>query len=194
MLIGKNKLCYWGIPKNSTSFISSHLSELNWESLDIKDINRSYTIFMVLRDPYQRWISGFVEEIYGQDHTTLYQKIIKDILNNDFWFVDQILETKNFNIGWHTKLQVNFMPHKFSGEVVYFKQENNLNFKLNHFLLGEGIKSNFLNLPKKHVRNNLPMYKNIENFLSDEKNSKYKESLVEYLKPDHDLINTVAFY
>ena len=65
---------------------------------------------------------------------------------------------------------------------------------INTWLHGEGVRNNFNN-GKINARdkNNDIIYKKIDAYFLDGKNLKKKEKVLEYLKPDYELINSVRF-
>lgn len=194
MFLSKNNYCYQSIPKNASSFITDHLRELHWSEINLNQIDKNFIIVLILRDPYKRWISGFVEDIDGIDDNNLSKKITSVLEDKDTWFLDWIFESRTFNIGWHTKLQKDQIYSSLIPQTVFFKLENNLNFKLHHWLVGEGISNNFQNLPVFNSKQNSIVYQKITNYLSDAKNKRKKDMLLEYLQPEYDFINSVTYY
>lgn len=195
MILNKNNLCYISIPKNGSTTISKHLQDLHWQNIDIWNINKEHTLFTILRDPLQRWISGFVEDVYTNlDNEFFSRKIITEIESRDSWFLDWIFFSRSFNIGFHTSLQKDWVLPSFHSQMIYFKLDDNLNFKLHHWLVGEGLHNDFLTLKKQNIKHTTSMYNAIDEYLFDAKNRHNKEKLLEYLKPDYDFINSIKFY
>jgi hypothetical protein len=197
MILNKNNICYLAIPKNASSSITNHFRALQWQEIELSNITPEHTLCIILRDPYKRWISGFVEDIYNYcNNDILKDKIIGEIKSKDNWFLDWIFFSKSFDIGFHTKLQKDCMhvPLSLPKETIFFKLENNLNFKLHHWLVGEGIQNNFLQTDKQNVKQDLQIYKIIQAYLFDAKNQDKKDKLLKYLKPDYDFINSIKFY
>jgi hypothetical protein len=197
MIFANQNYCYQYIPKNASSLIVNHLKELNWNLIEI-DYNEVdidyYNMIVVLRDPYQRWISGFVEDILDMPDSTLSKKVISVIEEKDTWFLDWFFEINKFNFGFHTSLQVDWVNKTNFTKKTYFRLENKLNFKLHHWLVGEGIANNFLNLNVENSKKNTKLYNQIEAYLFDYKNNHKKNRLLEYLQPDYDLISSTSFY
>lgn len=194
MFYTKNNYAFRPLAKNASSSVTKHLIELGWARTEDFDIDNNFNIFIILRDPFKRWISGFVEDILNdlQDEN-LSQKIIAELKSKNTWFLDWVFRTKRFDIGMHTKLQTHWLDQKLlSRSPIFFNLENKLNFKLHHWLVGEGFNNNFLNLPiesKKYYA----IYQNIEAYLFDHKNQNKKQLLFEYLQPDYNFINSIHF-
>jgi hypothetical protein len=194
MFLCKNNYCYQYIPKNASSFITNHLRDLHWSEINLNQIDKNYTVIAVLRDPYTRWISGFVEDVTGMNDKDLSNKIISVLEDENTWFLDWIFTSKTFNIGWHTKLQKDWIYPSLIPQTVFFKIENNLNLKLHHWLVGEGLPNKFQNLPAFNSRQDSVVYQKINSYLLDAKNKDKKDMLLEYLQSEYDFINSITFY
>ena len=131
------------ILKNASSFLTTNLESLGWKRSPIT-LHDDKIFFIVLRDPIKRWVSAVAEEFYDLS-ASLQKKILIDIDSNTNLFFDFLFELSLFDIGIHTKLQAKytFVDIPFD-KIVFFKHDENLNFKLHHWLLGEGIKNDFL--------------------------------------------------
>lgn len=189
------KLQFYPVYKNASQFVETNLERLGWERNHI-DLDNLPLFFIILRDPYERWISGFVQEIVNTTNYKIEKILLENITdNNSSVLLDFILEFPLFNIGKATELQVNYAFHKIPhSNIIFFKHESNLNFKLHHWLLGEGIKNKFLNQSPINVLSNSLLYQKIQNYFFDAKNITAKEKLLEHLKPDYDFINSIKFY
>jgi len=195
VILVKDNYFFLPIPKNASSSITKQLIEQNfrWGRYhEIENVN-DYTMFTVLRDPFDRWISGFTEDIYNEENVELKSKLISEITSKNSWFLDWTVKTKNFNIGFHTQLQVTWIPNK-KDKKVFFCQEKNLNFKLYHWLNGEGVPNSFVNQPILNQKKHYDLYQKISEYFFDAKNQDKKTELLKYLQPDYDLINSITFY
>lgn len=79
------KYAWINIPKNASSFIQKALDDNGWQDVNndlIDSIAQSYSIakIVVLRDPVQRWISGFAQCMSDQSIDAI--KLLHD---KDFW-------------------------------------------------------------------------------------------------------------
>lgn len=189
------KLQFYPIYKNASTFVETNLAQIGWspEHVNIDDYP---TLFTILRDPFERWISGFVQEIVNTTNYKIEEILLENITdNNSSFLLDFIFEFPLFNIGTATELQVNYAFNKIpQSNIIFFKHGPNLNFKLHHWLLGEGIKNTLLTQSPINVLSNNLLYKKIQNYFFDAKNIAIKEKLLEHLKPDYELINSTKFY
>jgi len=129
MLSSNLKHAWINIPKNCSSFIQKVLDDNGWSMLhgDVADSileTDSINKIVVLRDPVQRWISGFAETYgYWNNHENRATKInldkLEKLLDNDvFWE----LVYNNPVMCDHTELQ-----HRFIGSaknVQYIKMQD----------------------------------------------------------------------
>jgi hypothetical protein len=185
---------YFLIHKNASSSIENNLQQLGWAKKEI-DLRSQRTLFVVLRDPFERWISGFVEDVGSYENKEISKKLIENINGDSNWLLDFLIDSSIFQIGWHTRLQCcyefMYLPRD---KIVFFKHGDNLNFKLHHWLLGEGIASNFLNSKYEQVLSGTSLYTRLQQYFSDAKNQDKKTKLLQHLKPDYDLMNSITFY
>ena len=95
-----NDLFYKQIPKNASSMIRKVLHTMNWqyELFDEHIIADGFKTIVVLRDPFERWISGITE------YLTLYFPNKKD-LNDDL--LEFICSHVTFDD--HTEKQIYFV-------------------------------------------------------------------------------------
>ena len=192
------KLAFFGIYKNASTFINTNLEEIGWERGHI-NLRRMPTIFTVLRDPYERWISGFVQDVKDKydsktkSNETL-EMLTKDIKDNSSSILDFLFTFKLFTYGPATELQSQYPLGSIpTNKIVFFNQGSNLNFKLHHWLFGEGIENNFLNAKPLNINSNSELYLKILCYLSDGKNHQAKSKLLEHLEPDFQLLKSVNF-
>lgn len=189
------KLQFYPIYKNASQFVETNLELLGWERNNI-DLDNLPLFFTILRDPFDRWISGFIQEIINTTNYKIEEILLETIKDdNTSFLLDFLFEFPIFNFGKATELQINYDLHKIPNDkIVFIKFDANLNSKLNHWLLGEGIKNDFLQKSPINVHSKNTLYKKVQNYFFDAKNIKTKEKLLEYLKPDYDFINSIKFY
>jgi hypothetical protein len=189
------KLQFYPIYKNASTFVETNLEQIGWspEHVNIDDYP---TLFSILRDPFDRWISGFIQEITNTGNYKIEEILLEDIkADNTSFLLDFLFEFPIFNFGKATELHINYDLHNIpDNKIVFFKFDTNLNFKLHHWLLGEGIKNDFLHKTPINVRSNNMLYNKVKSYFFDAVNIKNKEKLLEYLKPDYDFINSTKFY
>jgi hypothetical protein len=190
-------LIYYPMYKNASTFITDNLEHIGWKR-GVIDLSNMPTVFTVLRDPYERWVSGFVQEIkntakYGDNNTR--EILLNDINGNSSIILDFVFSLQLFTYGLATELQSNFPLDRIpNNKIVFFKHGSNLNFKLYHWLLGKGFKTNFLNAQSLNVSSNDILYNKILCYLTDKKNQEAKSKLIEHLAPDYQLINSITFF
>lgn len=193
MYLEKNNLFYQAIPKNASTFVTAHLSELGWAHSIDGNIPENLTIFVILRDPYQRYISGIIDEIQ-KIPTSLKKQIISNIMANNNWFLDWLAHFNTFNLGPSTNLQIiNYKVNKPNGNnnTVFFNLDDQFNLKLHNWLVEQGISNNFLNLLPLNVRKTSTLYSKINQYFTNNHISNRK--LMSYLKPDYEFINSINF-
>jgi len=200
-----NKIQFFPIPKNASRFINKHLAELHWAEKPIILANER-KIFAVIRDPFERWISGFIEDILLISSTNSDWRckktadvVVKAILQNQpNWLLDYVFKKHVLDIGFHTELQKDFFGNYPTEQITFFKLDNTLNYKLSTMLQEQGIRNNFINLPKFNVKQDREPCKSfrlkILDYLSNEENQKNKEQLFEFLQPDYNFIQKLSFY
>ena len=188
-------LQFYPIYKNASTFVETNLEEIGWKPEHV-NISNCPTFFTILRDPFDRWISGFIQEIINTNNDKIEKILFDDIkADNTSFLLDFLFEFPIFNFGKATELQINYDIHKIPNDkIVFMKFDVNLNSKLNHWLLGEGIKNDFLQKNPINVHSKNMLYKKVQNYFFDAKNIRTKEKLLEYLKPDYDFINSIKFY
>lgn len=109
---------YLNIPKNASTFTTNVLKENNWIFWNVTNTEFK-TAIVVLRDPIDRWISGFATyacsyllgENYGSDHFV-----------NDYNELTERLIFDNIIFDDHTTPQVKFIneiPHRIKREYVW---------------------------------------------------------------------------
>lgn len=113
-MISPNKDFFWlSIPKNASTFMTNVLQQNQWE-FDSISFYKNKDVICILRDPVERWISGFttycclnlLSEHYGSarfltDYNELFERLVFDnIVFDDHTtpqvdFVNLIPKTKN---------------------------------------------------------------------------------------------------
>ena len=202
-----SKLQWIPIVKNGTNFLRYHLITIGWQSKQIPLINEDILRFSIIRDPYERFISGVVEEL--EMYIDLQDKTFCDLVFNrnycelflKFLFDKVLLESSNF-LGEHTTLQINLLKIATdnsldlydSSRICYFKMNDKLGYQINHWLKTYDIQNTINNgkINSKSV-NDSRLLKLVQEFLFDYKNNKYKEKIYNYLEPDYIFFNNAKF-
>ncbi len=190
------------ILKNGTRFIESTVSNLNWQIKAIP-LNKKISRFVILRDPYERWLTAITEDIkvYINSRETTEEVYYLDNLfknTNINWFLDFLIDRDILYFDTHAQLQVKQLNWIIEAigkdQLTFIKLNDKLGQTLNHWLHGEGVTNNFNNAKINATDKNVDeIYKKIVAYFFDGKNIKRKEKVLDYLKPDYELYNSVNF-
>jgi hypothetical protein len=189
------------ILKNGSSFIRHHAEQLNWQ-LKAMPIDHKVARFAILRDPYQRWLTGFTEDIKlyinskdDDNHKEYLTKLFSENIN---WFLEFLIDRDIMFFDTHAHLQVKLLeiPLQTLGKenITFFKMNELLGYSLNHWLHGEGVPNKFNNEKIYSRDKNDSIFRNISTFFMDAKNIKRKGKVLDYLQPDYELLNSVRFF
>lgn len=181
------------IHKNGTSFIEHHARQMGWTET-IVTTNKDVVQFVILRDPWDRYLTAYVEDIYDIIYykPELKERIL-DSFRSDSLLIDILIEMNIFKIGEHTRLQHTWTDPLSKDNIIFFKLNSNLGSSLNAWLNSLGIVNTF-NDSKIYERNKKECVIHnqlLEFFLN---NHKSKDKVLKYLEPDFELFNTVQFY
>jgi len=205
------------IPKNASTYIQSESVKYNWKERHIP-LHENISRFIILRDPYERYLTGVTEDILGllRLNDLLYlsnndkEKFIK-VLNKLFVSkkkarVDMNPQFKNimkgsfidnrFYFGEHTITQINHFrlnEYAFLELYTYFWATNTLGEDLNVFFHEKGCKSKFSNNKQNVSTNHRETLRLlIAEFIDN--NYDIKLNLLQYLQPDYNLLKLIKFY
>lgn len=192
-----------GILKNATTYLSNNVEDWKWTFESVPLSNKRVSRFVILREPYLRWLSGFTEdleryielEIENSDKTYI-QQLFKN--SNAYWFFDFLIDKDIMKFDSHADLQINQI--KLYAEclglenITFIKMTDRLGDALNYWLGTKNVLSYFTNVKiyHKNVDSSL-IYKRIVDYFSDPRNINRKNRVLEYLEPDYELFNTVNF-
>jgi len=202
------------ILKNGTNYIRQFVSQWNWVEKSISLSNTKTSRFVIIRDPYERWLSGFAEDlelyfIYNKGNET------NTFANNDFnfesdyilnlfkstdiyWFFDFLIDKDLCKIDGHSNLQFNAIKNIIDiigiERLIFIKMTNRLGDTLNYFLGTKQVRSHFTNekIYKKNIDTNI-IYNRVIQYFSDPRNNNRKERVLDYLTLDYQLYNSVKF-
>lgn len=192
-----------GILKNASTYMQEEALRQGW-TFETIPFKAKITRLLLLRDPYERYLSGLAEDIdrYLSINNEK-QKFFKNLLDNNFFFdfFDFLFDAKIFTVEDHTQLQTKAIERIIQevgiDNLVFIKITDRLGDNLNLFLKGENCVSDFSNkkMNQKTRSDRLLMIRDvIERYFYDGKNQKRKDKLLEYLQPDYTLINSVNFF
>ena len=199
---GVDELIYILIPKNASTWIKRHF-------LPSKDYNyyaqgfapSHQMVFTSLRDPLDRWISGFAQYVVGNRPEHRFH------IDNLDW--DQVMEQMVFDN--HTQPQVDFIANLPRDQVTFFRCDNELSGHVVNFMSTFGIETkiilennnNWFNItqeqPSKWIEGNCymapPQQTIVDKILTKLKqNSKYIDRIQQFYQQDYQLYNTVKYY
>ncbi len=191
MLIPSRDIFYLNIPKNASTYLTNILSLNNWVHWNILD--NSSTIkktVAVIRDPVDRWISGFATYAalhlfgpgYGSDH---FLKDFNDLAERIIF--DQIVFDD------HTDYQVNYIQQIANYNPVYFRYNKNIVTQINSFL-GYDLNTS-VSVDNNASESNYDTSQ-VSTFIKNLINSKpdLRARLVLMYLKDYEFINSIEFY
>lgn len=192
-----------GILKNGSTYISTSVKNWGWNLEPVLLSNKRIKRFVILREPYARWLSGFAEDLgryVSFDVDQSYKKDMEDLFthSNAYWFFDFILDKDVLNFSSHAELQKNqiqlSIEHVGIDNLSFIKMTDRMGDALNYWLGSNNIPSYFTNakVHQTNIQSN-QFYKRLVDYFSDIRNEKRKQKVFEYLKPDYELYNTVKF-
>lgn len=207
MIDPTKKIIYVHIAKNASSKIMATLHKEGWSGIDglsLEDINdflADKQIFCVLRDPYQRYLTGFVNYLSNQkslqyDEIIGYsvRKLLRYDNKSNFDILRLAFFPGKFDFDEHTQLQVNSLIHFDISKIDFFKLNDKLGAQLNKYFQSQSIFIPFNNI-KINPRPDDNFHKSLlTNFFDKEEHMMFKENLLQYLKPDYELIKSIEFY
>jgi hypothetical protein len=188
------------ILKNASTYIAVESSKHGWHVQTIP-FSQKIARFVLIRDPYERYISGLIEDLdryitFNTEKRIFFEKLI-EIKQFDN-FLDFLFDKNLFEIEGHTSLQSICLSDVIlkvkSENLTFIKIHDNLGDTLNLFFQGENCNYNFSNI-KLHTRDSSHfLYVAINNYFFDSKNRKRKDKVLTYLQPDYDFINSINFW
>lgn len=188
--ISNSGLFYLNIPKNASTFLSNVLVDNGWEHYNIADTHRTVTEYIVvLRDPIDRWVSGFATYAsswllgagYGSDHFVEdYNELVERIIFDNLVFDD------------HTTPQCEYVNQLPAKPVTYFKLTDRLVKQISRHTGVDLI----VNAVDGNVSENNYDQRQISKLIKQRIDSDLalKARIIERYKCDFNLISSVQFY
>lgn len=188
--ISNSGLFYLNIPKNASTFLSNVLLENGWEHYNIYDTqHKVHKCLVVLRDPIDRWISGFATYAsswllgsgYGSDHFVQdYNQLVERIIFDNLIFDD------------HTTPQAEYIKQLPPVDVVYFKLSDQLTKQVSKCINSDLV----VNAVDGNVSENNYDQRQISTLIRQrvESDLALKAKIIEQYKCDFNLISSVQFY
>jgi len=180
-----DKICLITIPKCGSVSLKSSLEKTKMFTAttvnNISNLNDPGWIFIcVIRNPLERWISGFVQYVYilfcsGEGNK-------KECRNVLYKKTQQIFEQFTFDA--HTETQVsylNYFKEYIDKPIIFFKLD-----KINELYKWFSDHGYNIEKTKKNISNDIPLKKEINSILKTfiNNNSIYKDKINEYHKDD----------
>jgi len=191
MLSPNGEIFYLNIPKNASTYLTNTLKENNWVHWNILDDHSTVkTTIAVIRDPLDRWLSGFATYAalhlfgygYGSDHFVEdYNDLSQRIIFDQIIFDD------------HTELQVKYVNQIINYEPVFFRYNENLILQINSYL-GYDLNTSSVvdaNRSESNYDTN-QVLKFINTQLTN--NPDLKARVIQAYKDDYEFINSIEFY
>jgi hypothetical protein len=187
-LISPTGVFYLNIPKNASTYMSNLLHSNGWQYTDVSNPNITSAI-VVLRDPVERWISGFATYTaswllgagYGSDHFREdYNDLSERIIFDTLVFDD------------HTTEQVKYVE-QLTTDVTYFKLNYELGMCLESFFDSKLGLNNPINA---NISENNYDTKAISKHMQFriEQDPVLRAKIIERYKADYELIKNANYY
>jgi hypothetical protein len=196
---------YWiRVPKCANSNIDRHIRGILQPIHFQKDFDKfarpsEYKGCVVLRDPFQRWISGactlvknyiFDEILYEVDELALRALLSSKFLSSaviEYLFTHLLYD-------YHGLLQSYYLYPCEMKNLDFFYLNDNTGIHLNEWFKNNGVYNKLGAEKYNDTDKNWIIYKFLHMFFMDNSNEKYKSKIIQSLKLDYDLINSVTFY
>lgn len=178
------------IPKNASTFLTNLLVNNGWKYASVDDAGITNYI-VILRDPAERWVSGFATYAaswilgpgYGSDN---FKEDLNDLSERVIF--DQIVFDD------HTTPQVQFIQQLNSNiPVTYFAANLDLVRNLEHFLNTKLEHNSTIDSNATDNNYDTKQIATTMDFILQE-NPKYKASVVGRYQEDYNLIRSINFY
>lgn len=190
-----------GIPKNASTYFQMEAERQGWSN-QILPLHHHIKRFAILRDPYERYISGIAEDLdryitLENDSRVFIQHLFTSNLVFDFF--NFLFDLNIFELGGHSTLQNTHLQYIINtigkNDITFIKLSNTLGEDINQFLQSQNCKGNFSNekFHEKKTSNQsfLPL---VQYYFAHVKNKKRKDQLITYLQPDYGLLNSINFF
>jgi hypothetical protein len=191
MLSPDRDIFYLNIPKNASTYLTNILKNNSWIHWNILDNSESIkTTIAFIRDPVDRWISGFATYAalhlfgygYGSDHFVEdFNDLSKRIIFDQIIFDD------------HTDFQVKYVKQIQEHNPVFFRYNKNLITQINSFL-GYDLNTTATISANKSESNYDT--NQVSQFLKKQldHNPDLKAQVIQHYKQDYEFINSIEFY
>ena len=193
----RDRIAYLNTPKCASSFLKD---ALDWEQQCFDNMEQSvdvpvyYTsvdhIMVVIRDPYERWLSGIAEyfELYYPNDESVFEFL--EFSHSQQFICDRVAFDD------HTESQLFFLQNVPLDKCVFFKMNANLGTKVHEFLNTQGV-ANTVNIAQPKNTTAKASFKGrimskMNNILRNDL-TLYKQVLA-YMEDDYDFIDKYVWY
>lgn len=182
---------YLNIPKNASTFLTNVFRENGWDHYSLTEYHQREVkrCFVIMRDPIDRWISGFATyasswllgEGYGSDHFVEdYNALTERIIFDTLVFDD------------HTTPQITFINQLDEYDVTFFKLNDNLMKQLGQFTGQELVVNQVDDNNSENNYDQRQISKLIRTRIDNDPTLKAK--IIELYADDYLLLNRAKFY
>lgn len=191
MLSPDREIFYLNIPKNASTYLTNILKSNEWLHWNIlENFAGIKTTIVFIRDPVDRWISGFSTYAalhlfgygYGSDHFIAdYNDLSKRIIFDQVIFDD------------HTDHQVKYVKQILDYNPVFFRYNENLIPQINSFLGQDLNTTSTVDANKSESNYDTEQ---VSKFIKKQitNNPDLKAQVVQAYKEDYEFINSIEFY
>jgi hypothetical protein len=190
------------ILKNGSSYVAQNVKKWGWKYQPVLLSNKKIKRFTILRDPYQRWLTGFKTDLHAYCTFEAEKENRKELENifinsNAYWFFDFLFDKDILRFDSHTNLQYNQIKCSIDQlgieNIGFIKMTDRLGDTLNHWTGTNNVISHFTNVKVNTTEESNVYYDRLVDYLSDPKNASRRDKLMDYLQPDYELFNNVNF-
>jgi hypothetical protein len=204
--IAEDKKFFWiRIPKCANQFVKTHtrtsMREIDYLSDHSKIISDEYNGFAILRDPLDRWFTSTVSAFITNNNGNTFNEsdrlgLTQLLLKYKKYFSNLIEYTiEELSYEYHGLPQTWRLYLCNPNNIDFFYMNDKLGYQLNHYFRMRGIVTTMNNHKINYLTNkDLPLMRLLQEFIFDHSNQKYKEKIMEILKPDYELLSLVNFY
>lgn len=203
------RFMYFPLTKNASHKVKNILkdtyawTEINEDTYEdpvvfLKNIHK----FSIIRDPYIRWIYGFVDYVQEGSFEKFDNNVLT-LLESQYWqeILTILLVSNTYDFNNYCSLQSKLF-HTYVNvyeldlnEITYFYMGDTLGSSLTSYFKSYNMPNIVIDDKKENRidKTNL-IFKRVTDFLYDSKNDSYRQKIYNYLQPDYKFINLVTFY
>lgn len=195
------KFIFMDISKNASTKILSTLRNAGWTDTPViaqeekNNFLSDKIIFCVLREPYERWLTGFTTFARSPGARGTLNLSLYKLMQSEHWYIalQSIFEFNDYyEFDVHTKLQCKcFDNYTNITDINFFLLDKNIWPNLQNWCNTVNLEISFDDRYVNRRANSNLIYIRLTSFL--DKNPFYKEKLMHWLRPDYDFFNSMKF-